>query len=431
MNHLRICFVLIFIMTITTYGESSSGIKKSFNRKIEPIIIKGEACAELIGQPIPKYGLFALKKGRLAPIPFQIDERDEEGNFVLTHGEDKTTDSDKGLFDKNDELVFMAMDSGDKIKNDKIIPGDAQKCVELEITDPVTSGKGWVYLLLIDKPQTFSKIDYVNYNVKEMKITAQNYLAQFTKKQPVVASKYAFMKGLGGDGTDIIDRVKLRVKMKLLFATLDRNEEEIEVTEYGHIDGSVRVIIHTRNVTPLILGIPASSSYQDTIYYYTYADFPFAISFPVRPTGLSVKIIHDHVNCNGWKFYSSTNPGGITIDGKMDDSDKKLDLSPWKWNVLSNEKFAFWTRCFAPPSSTVKVNLYYNDDINAKDDMEDITGENPGVGYDFSEGWLDLEEDFIEFRINDFYTKGYKPGMEKEIINVHDHPLTVLIKKIK
>ena len=142
------------------------------------------------------------------------------------------------------------------------------------------------------KPQPRSKTDYVNYNAKKLLLTAKNYITEFNKEFPAGACRYAFWKGLGGDGTDLIDRVKVRVVMKMMF-TFNRSEEDVEVKEFGHIDGPVRVVVHTKNTTPLFLGIPASTTYQNTFYYYTHADFPFVVSFPVKPNGFSVKIIDD------------------------------------------------------------------------------------------------------------------------------------------
>ncbi len=430
MNFFRICVTLFITLSLTTYEAFASNSQKTLKRKIDHVVIKGKDCLGITGGPISNYGLYAFKKGKLNPVPFQIDEIDEDGKYVLTHGKEKTQDSDKGLFDDNDELVFMAKDTGDKIKSDKIIPGDAKGCIEIEIKDPVNSRKSWTYLVSSGKRQPRSKKDYVNYNARKLLLTAQNYIVEFNENFPAGACRYAFWKGLGGDGTDLIDRVKVRVKMKMMF-TFDRSEEDVEVTEFGYIDGPVRVVVHTKNTTPLFLGIPASTTYQDTFYYYTHADFPFVVSFPVKPNGFSVKIIDDLINCEGWKLYTSTNPKGHVIDGKMDDSDKKLDLSPWKWSVITNGKFGFWARWFAPSDSPVRINLYYNDDKNAKDDQEDLAGEFPGIGYNFPDGWLDLKTDKIEFRLVHFFTKGYRRGMEKEVTSVHDRPLKMSAKKIK
>lgn len=428
-------FVSAFIISLFSFMSFLyAGQTKTLDRKIDPLILKGKDCV-ITGKAPADYGLYAVNKGRLIPVPFQIDEVDNKGVYVLTGGKDKGRDDDSS-FDANDELVFMSLDTGDRIAGDSVIPANAAAGIELEITDPVSFKKGWVYLFAFDSPQPLSQTDYVSYDPGKMLVTARNYLVEFNPGHPVAGSRYAFWTGLGGSGIDILDRVKVRIFMKLGFITLNRSENDIKVTEYGFIDGPVRVITHTRNVTPLILGIPASSTVQDTVYYYTHADFPFAVKFPIKPGEFHVKIIDDMINISVWKFYSDRNPAGHVFDGKMDESDKKLDLSEWKWSVHTNEKFGFWTRWFAPSFSTVKVNLYYNDDINYADPMEDSKvedskGESPATGYDFSSGWTDLKKDLIEFRLVHYFTTGYRPGMEKEVTNVHDRPLTVSARKVR
>lgn len=88
---------------------------RTLARQFNHIIITGDKCSGMTGQPISNYGLFVLKDGAIVPIPFQIDEVigvDKNREFVYTHGKKKTQDEDKGVFDANDQLVFMARDLG-------------------------------------------------------------------------------------------------------------------------------------------------------------------------------------------------------------------------------------------------------------------------------------------------------------------------------
>ena len=129
--------------------------------------------------------------------------------------------------------------------------------------------------------------------------------------------------------------------------------------------------------------------------------------------------------CKGCTFYSSTNPEGHVINGAMDDSDQKVSLSPFAWSVLSNDKLAFWSRCLAPPGCPVKPELYFMDDQFKSDPLEDVKGETPGVGLFFKGDWKAVDDYPLEFRIIHFFTGKYSPGDEKDIVNIHDHPLEI------
>jgi len=421
---INILSVLLFINPLASENK-----KKTLKRTMDPVTITGVKCLNVIGKSIANYRLYSFQNNKHRAIPFQIDEVNKKGDYVLTGGKEKSQDNDKGHFDANDQLVFMSRDTGDGVTKKKIFPGNALGCIEISIIDPVTNEKGWVYLMTFNNTPPTSTIDYVNYEPKNLKIVAWNYITQFDKNHPIVARKHAFWKKIGGDGTDLIDRVKTRINMKILF-TINRTEDDVKVEEFGYIDGPIRVIIHTRNTTPLFLGIPASRTIQDTFYYYAYSNLPCIVDLPVVPSRFHVLIYDDFINCKGWTFYSSTNPDGHVIDGVMDDSDKQLKLSPYKWSVISNKKFAFWTRCIYPQDSPVKPYLYYNDDVIPEVLPEEITGEFPGIGFEFKEGWEDVSEYPMEYRILHFYSKGYVKGDEKNIVNVHDNPLKVSVKSI-
>ncbi len=421
-NKYLVFLVCIFLLLpISSMGSD----QKTLKRELDPIIIKGSQISKALGKSISTYRLYALKSNAMGSIPFQIDEVDENGNFILTLGAKRFQDDDNGAFDSNDELVFMAKDTGDKISGKEALPSGGILHFELEITDPNTSEKGWVYLMAFDTPLKGSEVDYVSYDPKTLKLLAVNYTAEFNPKFPATPSNYTFSKAIGGDERDFLDRVKVRVLMKLLL-TINRMEEEISAKELGYIDGSIRVILRTKNTTPLFLGIPASSTVQDTFFYLNYADFPFAVNFPpIKPNEFNVKIIDDFIDYKGWTFYNSNNLKGNVIDGMMDKADKELDLSPYSWSVISNGINSFWSRTLKPTGCPVVIKQYFNDNMTAKDPNEDVLGELPGIGSEFTHGWKDLKGSFVEFRLVHFFTRGYIPGQEKEIVSVHDNLLKV------
>lgn len=416
--------ILVMSMCLALSSFADGHRPKTLQRTFDPVVVSGSNCG-LTGEPIPQYGLYNFKENTISPIPFQIDEKDENGKFILTKGKLKSKDTDNNRFDANDELVFMAMDSGDKLSDKALLPKNYKACSEIEVTDPATQEKAWVYLMSFNSSPENSPVDYVSYDTQSLSFATRNYSGQFNKKFLVGASKYAFEKGLGGTGEDFIDRIKVRVKIKSMGLTINRSEEDIAVEELGYIDGAVRVITYSKNKTPLVLGIPVSATKQYTYYYDTYANFAFTASFPIKPGSFRATVIDDFKDAKGWTFYNSNNPSGHIIDGKMDDSDKKLDLSPWTWSVLSKDNFSFWSVWTAPPGCPVKASQYFNDDEATKDKMEDNKGELPGIGFDFKTGWDELKEDIIELRLIHFYTKGYRKGMETDITNVHSKPLNV------
>lgn len=420
--------VVVIIAVVLALGQVSpapaaAAAGKTLQRMLDPVVVTGRDTG-LTGRPIAGYGLFAVNDGELAPIPFQIDRRDADGNFLLTAGKEAVLAENPQL-DDNDELVFMAMDTGDQLADEKQLSGKNGDWVELQVTDPVTQEMGWAYLVTGDCPPETSPVDYVSYDADDSAFATRNYSGRYDEDHPVGACRYAFEEGVGGQGEDFIDRIKVRVTMRSMGVTLHRSEEDIKVKELGYIDGPVRVIVYSKNVTPLVLGIPASATRQYTYYYDSFADFAFAASFPLKPGYFRAVIIDDFTDARGWTFYNSNNPGGHVIDGQMDETDRRLDPSPWTWGALTNDEQCFWSVWKAPPGCPVQASLYFNDKEESNDEMEDEEGELPGIGFDFDTGWDQLEEDRVELRLVHFYTRGYRPGMEKVVGNVYGAPLVV------
>lgn len=396
---------------------------KTLMREFDPVVVSGRSCG-LTGGPLAGYNLYAFKEDRLFPIPFQIDEKDDAGRFVLRCGRLAAVDQDTS-FDDNDELVFMARDAGDKCCDPALLPPGIKACMELKITDPATMDKAWAYLTIEDGEQTRSPVDYVVYSDDPPSFATRNYSGRYDADHPVGASQYAFEQGLGGNGQDFIDRIKVRLVMGSMGVRLHRSEEDIKVKALGYLDGPVRAIAYSENVTPLVLGIPASTTRQYTYYYNHFADFALAASFPLRPGFFRAIVIDDFKDARGWIFYNSNNPDGHVIDGKTDEADRQLDRSPWTWSALSSDRQCFWSVWRAPSGCPVKASLYFNDDAAAEDPREDDPGELPGIGFDFNTGWDRLETDSLELRLLHFYTPAYERGMETRVRNVIDYPLTV------
>ena len=101
-----------------TKAQSPPVTGAAINRPQDPIIVTGANLSAHGGAPVNELVLYAYQAGAWTPIPFQIDERtnDITGTYVI---------SDDGLLDANDELVFMAADTGDSVNNNSNWPNDA------------------------------------------------------------------------------------------------------------------------------------------------------------------------------------------------------------------------------------------------------------------------------------------------------------------
>jgi len=78
-----------------------------------PIVFRAkELTPNLSGVPINHLSLVSYIEGQLKPIPFQIDEMDKAGLVYIPHISKEKISGQLGVFDEDDELVFMASDTG-------------------------------------------------------------------------------------------------------------------------------------------------------------------------------------------------------------------------------------------------------------------------------------------------------------------------------
>lgn len=185
----------------TNHTQASTG--STLGRSEDPIIIPGAEMPALIGWPIDELVLYSFEADSWSPIPFQIDERtnDITGTYVI---------SEDGLLDANDELVFMAGDTG-QLAGDNW-PDDAEarqnQRVRIAASDPLSSGDmGWAYLFRSTTLST-TTTSYVDWDETLQTITAISYTAAFSPSAFVGLSDLT----IHGNDVDILDRQKIRIR---------------------------------------------------------------------------------------------------------------------------------------------------------------------------------------------------------------------------
>ena len=147
---------LVFLILISTktsaYAAEDTAAaftpleEKSLKRYVDPLIIMGEYLSSMQGLPLAGLRLYAFRDQEFVPIPFQVDETTEEGDKVLPAGPEGNPEMANYVIDPQDELLFMAFDSGDKVAFTDS-PLNCRQYIEIEVNDPLNNGKGWVYLL--------------------------------------------------------------------------------------------------------------------------------------------------------------------------------------------------------------------------------------------------------------------------------------------
>lgn len=278
----------------------------TLDRTIEPVVITGSALASFLGAPVDDLFVYVYQGGTWAQIPFQVDEVMSDGTYTAV---------EDGLFDANDEMVFMSHDLGDRAMG--LIPDTGGKPIdvpwyEVEVTNPLDpSKKAWAYVVRSSTlSQTFTA-DYVGFDTFLHRITGTTYEVGFATPKP-----WLDYLSVGGSFVDILDRAP---KNRLCYGSVclfnENNAPELQDDLIK--DGPVRLIVRAGRV--LAYGSMAA----------------WTIKIPSTLNANNIRYSTDfNENAVGATFYNAAVPAGVTVDGNPDIV-PETPMSPW-WQLSTS-----------------------------------------------------------------------------------------------
>jgi hypothetical protein len=308
------------------------------------VLIPGRRLKVLLGQSIPGIRLMAWKDDRWDPVPFQIDEKGEEGEFLFPYGDENDQDKLDHKLDSQDELIFMARDVACRAAAAAWPIGHA-KAEEIEVTDPLTGEKGWLYLFSFPEPPSLSPVDLVRYDPDYDRVHSEYYISGYSRiknDQKAVMEYYSVPPEAGGTGVNWFDSAKIWTRIRLFFSLFPINIHSDDWVSWvpAYVDGPIRVIIKKRTAIKLGFGLHTPTVEADLVYYPHLFVSAVVIAIPFNPSIVtsSLKItIGTDLNhlATGMMFWNSENPDPVIVDGRMSPQEIAMDLSPDRWRVIS------------------------------------------------------------------------------------------------
>lgn len=435
---LRTLIILWIVMIPFRFAHAGGSDKtKNLTRTVDPAVVTGDRLPDLAGAPIRRLALYRVTKTGLGLIPFQVDERLADGGYAYAHQNRGKPRPDDGLVDANDELAFMAADTGDRFDAQPWPPG-AVKSVEIALTDPDDGGVGYAYLFAFDEDAPDCDADYVVYHVDLNEIETLDYLIGYDPKAQISLGKVIVKPAFGGTGVSVADRLKIRISatVALNLFRIERTEEDFKTKIIAYTDGPVRVIRQTRAWQTLFWDIPSPASYMTTVYYRNQMRFPITIDVPFdvsmffRDVSMRVSVDTPHDVPGQRRYYNDANRAGVTFDGRMSDAEAKLDRRPFTWQVVAGtdqrhpEGWFSRQKVISEKAVPISLPLYYADDLDRPDPPENYPGSFGNLGFEF-QGIDMLKKGALRIEVQQYPLLNYAPGDEDTYLKVDDRPLTI------
>ncbi len=359
----KLCLsIIVFIVLGGIGGEAIAApdvkvvSRKTISEDYAAVMVPGRQLNAFSGKSQKHLRLYAVRRGKLEPIPFQFDGRDHQGKLVMTSYTYPRRGVDRRL-SRMDELVFMAEDLGDKtaFKGAEIL--------EIEVVNSSGETRGWAYLKYHEEnPPLPPKTNYVRFIPSKDEVRSVNYRVRFNRHMHMMPQELVIISD-SHETANLVGEPYMRVEIGKQgdYAYMARTEKDFSSKMIGYIDGPVRVVRKIK--TALLMkfkvgGIGVLSVEVESYFYRNAFEAPIEIRFPgkIGMFGLNPKISfaynmtreEDKDFCS---YYNQHIQEGIVLDSKAPEDkknengkeaentkkeEKKINAAPFKWAALTN-----------------------------------------------------------------------------------------------
>lgn len=381
----------VAFLTFCVPHPAAGADRRGALRCADVVQISGSELAPFIGASTDHLALVACggheKQVRCEPIPFQLDEVDAQGRWVLDQGPQPNVDDAPGVLDANDRVLFMASDAGQRANQRTLaLKGEV---AEISVRDPLSHTRTWVYLFVTADAAPRSPLSYVSYDPETDRVRGERVTLGFRHGVPGHLAVH------GTDGA-LLDRFKVRATATFLWGLvhLSRNEDDVTTEFVAWRAGPIRVIRSQRQWVRIGWGIRSPTFGSYTYFYRDFAELPVGLRLNFRPTyffgDIIVEAALDFRDLRGWSVILPHVPEPIRVSGSMTGMKMQANEQAASWFALCGPQATLVQVLDVSPSlATVRRRLLYREDPARADPPEDVPGQVPAIGYRLDQ-WEDV-----------------------------------------
>lgn len=407
--------------------EAFAGSAKTLTRFHDPVVIAASALPGALGRSTAGIALYRVGNGHLAAMPFQFDARDRSGDIDITVPRDFTLDD-------NDELVFMAKDTGDRADG---ATRASTAGLEIEVIDPLDGGRGWAYLLPATTPTVAAPpAAYVRFDPDRDRATSDLYEVDYADGRNFLTG-LRVTPGAGGNGENLLRQTRMLGEpiFSLLFGDLHLSftERNTIVRVDGIKNGwirSVRRVHLSVDLGPLFPDLPSGTVY--TLHYFSSFSTPTQMSVPwLALKALRAFRFENVVEFSrpdaAQRYWDAANPGGTALAaGSAEDIETSRDHEWWAVSGASGSLL----QVFILPQEWTAWGITRGSVVQRPSP--------PATGREFAAAGFTLR-DMIRLQHSGSYQllqstvvlpRPYQPGDEKQIMAMFHAPLQVRVQAL-
>ncbi len=277
MQRIRFVFLIVGLLPLLPASLRAGEAAPARSPQPGAIVLEGSALPFLSGLSLSQIQVFAFHHAALTPIPFQIDERDRRGRWVIKAGPRPSRDDQPGRFDPNDTIIFLRRDIG-KRATAAAFPAGGWHEVRLGSHAPPL---GFVYIRVGVQSARPTRPGLVRYDPQQDHVYAEGYSVAFDTPLP---SHLAFVESPGDLGQNLISHIGVEAEVGFLGGLLNirRTDKDLHARLYGYTQGPVRLIRRARYWFPLPFGLRARGRI-DLIFYPNFVEGTALVKLKIPP----------------------------------------------------------------------------------------------------------------------------------------------------
>lgn len=378
------------------------------------VTLTGNDFPQLLGKQNGLYSFFAMKEGRLAPVPHQWVEWSEQGYPFFE--EDGSTDriGDPRRIDAEDRLLLRFEDGGPSLS------GQTTESVVAQLA--VTHGEQTRLFYLVKNAYLQNTDRYIQFDPSTMTIKSTDFALTMADNNLFKWNNFYFrgFEGENGQRQSILDTLKLRLSAGVFGennrVTLNNNNLDPKVKQI--INGPLAAMVYA-STSVKVARVPVLKIHNYFLIMPQQVEIHSRFTLPgIADTVLERPALDISLDGNGLydsKLVTSWTGNHVAItDGTLSESEKTMLTMPlagdnWIW-FGTGRGFDLLAQLAFVKGFNTPVRLLYQDDANLVNEPERFPGQLPNVGFSLTD--IPFGQEFY-FVTRLFYSKdsnGLPPG---------------------
>ncbi|MDX1695367.1 MAG: hypothetical protein R3208_16505 [Ketobacteraceae bacterium] len=400
-------------------GIAVSGQETRQAKPYHIVEIKGIETPALLEKHFDDLTLFAVKQGIMIPIPFQLEDYDDEGYSWFAESGTPLRGTEN-VFDQHDSLFFRYEDAGHKL--DDYNASFARISAEIEVRDPETGNSRYVYVS--DQLNGFIFKPLTQYDPATGVVKSDHFRLDTNPNNFLIWNDFTYKTYQGDSADTLLDTLKIRMDAGVVLenarVTLDNRNIRTEVSAIKQ--GPIRTVVLAKaHLT--FAKIPV------VFFDMSFQIYPqqYRIDAKVEVPAVLAKLLHsphatitlDGNNLTGSLLRVSSGPERpVLVDGRMSSVETALQGTSLKkdqnWIWLSTQKgFDMVAQLFVPHNFDVPISVFYMDNHDMKERPERFRGQGPNVGYHIHD--IPINDTF-HFGFSAFFADSIAPQVPEAFI---------------